>query len=233
MRILIVSDIHANWAALQTIPTQCDVCLFLGDLVDYGPDPVPCMDWVKNHATYCIRGNHDHAATQMIATQGTTGFRYLTAVTRPLTLQTLTAEHRKFLGDFPVTRFLTLNNKRFMLCHATPWDPMEEYAPPDVDFWQPRVEGLNVDFLLVGHTHIPYILQVGNTTVINPGSVGLPRDGDIRTAYAIIEDNEATLHRHDYPVNITIEQMKQSPLPDLAKSMLEEVYTTGKLKLRG
>ena len=60
MRILVVSDIHANWPALSAIDQPFDVCLCLGDLVDYGPDPAPCVRWAMDHATYAIRGNHDH-----------------------------------------------------------------------------------------------------------------------------------------------------------------------------
>ena len=83
MRILVVSDIHANWAALSAISEPFDVCLCLGDLVDYGPDPLPCVRWAMEHATYAIRGNHDHGVAQDIPVTGESGFRYLTKATRP------------------------------------------------------------------------------------------------------------------------------------------------------
>ncbi len=232
MRILLVSDIHGNWQALQAIKEEFDICLFLGDLVDYGPEPTPCIEWVRKHAAYGVRGNHDHGAAQKISSMGQMGFRYLTAVTRPLTVEALSNEDRIYLSKLPLTQYLTLDGKRYLLCHATPWDPMEEYAPPDLAFWAPRLEGLNVDYVCVGHTHIPYTLKVGATTIINPGSVGLPRDGDPRAAYAIIENNQIQLKRIDYPATVTMQVVHDGPLPDLAKSMLDEVYTTGKLKMR-
>ena len=83
MRILVVSDIHANWAALAAIDQPFDVCLCLGDLVDYGPDPLPCVRWAMANATYGIRGNHDHGVAQGIPVTGETGFRYLTQSSRP------------------------------------------------------------------------------------------------------------------------------------------------------
>ena len=232
MRILLLSDIHGNWPALRTIQEEFDVCLFLGDLVDYGPHTQPCIDWVRKNAAYGVRGNHDHGAAQKITTMGQVGFRYLTSVTRPYTVETLSGDDRNYLARLPLTQFLTLDGKRYMLCHATPWDPMEEYGPPDVNFWAPRVDGLNVDYVCVGHTHIPYILRVGSTTIINPGSVGLPRDGDPRAAYGIIVNNEISLKRIDYPIPETLQAIREGPLPASAKSMMEEVYTTGKLKIR-
>src|SRR6516164_9241000 len=60
MRVLLVADIHGNWPALQAINEQHDLCLCLGDLVDYALEPAPCVDWVRNRAHYAVRGNHDH-----------------------------------------------------------------------------------------------------------------------------------------------------------------------------
>ena len=64
MRILLVSDIHGNRAALEAVREECDVCLFLGDLVDYGIEPKPCIDWARRRMTHGVRGNHDHGAAQ-------------------------------------------------------------------------------------------------------------------------------------------------------------------------
>jgi len=65
--------------ALAAIQEEFDVCLFLGDLVDYGLDPLPCIEWVRATCKYAVRGNHDHGAAQRIYLQGNGGFRYLTA----------------------------------------------------------------------------------------------------------------------------------------------------------
>ena len=81
--------------------------------------------------------------------------------------------------------------------------------------------------MCVGHTHQPYVLEVDNKLVINPGSVGLPRDGDPRAAYAIVENYKVDLKRANYPVEETVSVIQDMPLPETAKEMLAEVLRTG------
>lgn len=230
MRILVVSDIHANRAALEAVREEFDVCLFLGDLVDYGLEPSPCIEWVRQNATYAIRGNHDHGAAQEVFIQGVHGYRYLTGVTRKVTCSLLSDDERNYLGSLPITLYLTINDKRFLLVHATPRDPFDEYGPADVDFWRRRLEGIDVDYVCVGHTHVPYQLQVGKTTVLNPGSVGLPRDGDPRASYAIITPEGIEIKRVSYQIDDTLRVLQESNIPDLAKSQLKDLYLVGKLE---
>jgi putative phosphoesterase len=228
MRILLVADIHANWPALRALDEPHDVCLCLGDLVDYALEPAPCIDWVRQHAQHAVRGNHDHGVAQNVPVNGKNGFKYLSGVTRTITQQLLSAEDRRYLASLPVTRMLTLDETRFLLVHATPRDPLDEYAPADLEFWARRLQGVEADVICVGHTHQPYVLQVGEQLVINPGSLGQPRDGDPRGCYALIEDNRVELKRVAYPVEETIRVIRDSTLPDAAKDMLTEVYRLGK-----
>src|SRR5262245_17042861 len=232
MRILLVSDIHANPYALEAIREEFDVCLCLGDLVDYHLEPEPCIDWVRRNAKYTVRGNHDHGAAQRVHIQGLSGFKYLTGVTRALTIDRLPETDRRFLADLPTTVMVTLNGKRFLLVHATPRDPMDEFAPAEVDFWKRRLDGIDVDYICVGHTHVQFTLQVGKTVVVNPGSVGLPRDGDPRAAYALITDEGPVLKRAEYPVEEAVAALDRTALPDQAKVLLAEVLRTGKLDKR-
>jgi putative phosphoesterase len=227
MRILLVADIHANWPALQAINEPFDVCLFLGDLVDYGLDPGPCIQWVKDHATYSVRGNHDHGVAQYVKVQGRNGFKYLTAITRPLTQERVTTEDRRFLGSLPITTRVTLDDASFLLVHATPRDPLDEYAIADADFWSRRLGDVDAHVICVGHTHHPYVVEVGDKLVINPGSVGQPRDGDPRACYAIIENQCVELKRVEYPVEETVRGVQESNLPEPAKALLAEVFRTG------
>lgn len=229
MRILLVADVHANRAALEAIGDEYDVCFALGDLVDYGPDPNPCVGWVRAKAAHSIRGNHDHGVAQHVTVQGKGGFRYLTGVTRPLTQERIGSEERRYLGSLPLTKRVTVDGVRYLLVHATPRDPLDEFAPADAEFWASRLDGVDADVICVGHTHTPYVLEVGGRVVINPGSVGLPRDGDPRAAYAIIRDGEIELKRVAYTIDDTVRAVQAAPLPDLAKAMLTEVYRTGTL----
>ena len=113
--------------------------------------------------------------------------------------------------------------------HATPRDPLDEYSIADKDFWARRLTDLDAQVICVGHTHHPYILEVGDKLVINPGSVGQPRDGDPRACYAIIENQRVELKRIEYPVEETVANVLQSNLPEPAKLLLTEVFRTGGL----
>jgi putative phosphoesterase len=228
MRILLLADIHGNWPALEAVASEPhDLCLCLGDLVDYALEPAPCIDWVRKQARYTVRGNHDHGVAQNVTIHGKTGFRYLTSVTRALTRERLSDEDLRYLGRLPVTRTVSLGNANFLLVHASPRDPLDEYAPADPDFWARRLQNVEVDVVCVGHTHHPYVLEVGDKLVINPGSVGQPRDGDPRASYAIIENFRVELKRIEYPIERTLEVIGASALPDTDKEMLMEVFRRG------
>jgi putative phosphoesterase len=229
MRILLVADIHANWPALKAIQEPFDACLMLGDLVDYALEPGPCIQWVRQHATYGVRGNHDHGVAQFVRVQGKTGFKYLTGVTRQLTQELINADDRRFLGALPLSKRVTLDGVKFLLVHATPRDPLDEYSIADKDFWARRLADVDAQVVCVGHTHHPYILEVGDKLVINPGSVGQPRDGDPRASYAIIESQRVELKRVEYPVEETVTSILQSSLPEPAKALLADNFRTGSL----
>ncbi|MBA4066857.1 MAG: YfcE family phosphodiesterase [Isosphaera sp.] len=229
MRILVLADIHGNKAALDAVREPADAVLCLGDLVDYGPEPGACVDWVRANADHCVRGNHDHGVAQDVPVRGGAGFRYLTGATRPHSVAAVTPAQRRYLADLPTSRLVGLGGKRLLLVHATPRDPMDEFAPPDPEFWAPLVAGLEVDFVLAGHTHQPYVLKVGGTTVVNPGSVGLTRDGDPRASYAVIEDGAVRLRRVEYPVEETVAAAAAVLSDPLARRMLTDTYRGGGL----
>jgi putative phosphoesterase len=197
--------------------------------VDYGPEPAACVEWVRANVTHCIRGNHDHGVAQNVEVQGGAGFRYLTAATRGLSVAALSPDQRRYLAELPTSLLLKLGGKRFLLVHATPFDPMDEYGPPDQEFWAPRVAGLGADFVLVGHTHQPYTLQVNGTLVVNPGSIGLTRDGDPRASYAVIEDGRVELKRVGYAVEETVAGSNAWVTDPLARQMLADLYRGGGL----
>jgi putative phosphoesterase len=229
MRILIVSDIHANWPALAAIDEPHDVCLCLGDLVDYGPDPAPCVRWAMEHARYAIRGNHDHGVAQGVPVTGERGYRYLTRVSRPRMWDALGPNERRYLLQLPLTVRVTLEGKRFLLVHATPRDPLDEYLMKDPLTWARRVHNVEADIVCVGHSHQQFNLSIDGTVVLNPGSVGQPRDGDPRAAYAVIDDNKIELKRVEYPVEETIARVDATDLPERAKELLRHAFRVGRL----
>jgi putative phosphoesterase len=228
MRILVVADLHANWPALEAVAREPhDVCLCLGDLVDYALEPEPVIDWVRANAAHAVRGNHDHGVAQNVIVNGKVGFKYLTGVTRALTRERLGDDQLRYLGRLPVSRTVTLDGARYLLVHASPRDPLDEYAPADVEFWARRLQNVDVEVCCVGHTHQPYVLRVGDKLVVNPGSVGQPRDGDPRASYAVIEGDKVELKRVEYPVERTLDVIRASGLPTEDIAMLCEVFRRG------
>jgi len=227
MKILLLSDIHANWPALVAIRESFDVCLFMGDLVDYGTNPVPCIEWIRTHATAAIRGNHDHAVAQRVPARNGGGFKSLTAATRPINWKLLDSARMKFLARLPVTRHVVINDVRFFLVHGTPRDPLDEYLEADGDAWNVRLQDVDADYVCVGHTHSPFRLDLGRLQVINPGSVGQPRDGDARCSYAVIENGAVEIRRVEYDIDATLAQMKETGIDADALDLAESVLRSG------
>ena len=227
MKILLVADIHANWPALQAINETFDACLVLGDIVDYGTNPGPCVDWVRRNATFAIRGNHDHAVVQSVEARGGSGLKGLAAVTRPMQRQMLDKTQLKYLSRLPVTQSFCLDKLNFLLVHATPRDPLDEYLPNEADAWRDVLHSVDADVVCVGHTHIPFELNVDGIRVINPGSVGQPRDGDARCAYAVIENHQVSFRRVPYDIGLTVSQMRDVGMEPWVINLAESMLRTG------
>jgi predicted phosphodiesterase len=111
----------------------------------------------------------------------------------------------------PTLDWFEWGGKHFRMAHATPQGELFEYLP--MEQWGERVCGLDADFVLVGHTHVQGIRTFGKTTVINPGSVGLARDGGGQACYAVFEGNQMQSKRIPYDVDRTIALLRAAPLP--------------------
>lgn len=227
LRILLLADIHANWPALRAIQEPFDACLFAGDLVDYGVDPAPCVDWIRNHARAAVRGNHDHYVAQRVTPRPGWGFRQLMASTRPLQWDRLNSRQLRFLSRLPIQTTVELDGMRLTLVHATPRDPLDEYLREDPAVWQMRTAHLATDFLCVGHTHTPMHITLPGLQIINPGSVGQPRDGDPRASYALIENGQVLFRRVEYDIDEAVAQLREAHLPPEVLRMAESVLRTG------
>ncbi len=229
MRILVIADIHANWTALSAIDEQFDACLCIGDIVDYGTQPQECVDWVRSRCDVVVRGNHDHAVAQHVAPRGGSGFRTLAAATRPLHWEQLDQESITWLARLPVTDRVQLGDLSFYLVHATPRDPMDEYLTHEAE-WRRRLESVDADFVCVGHTHIPVHLQAETTQLLNPGSVGQPRDGIPQVSYAIIEDGVVQLKRIPYDIDAELRQLRRAGVSGDAWEIARSVLQDGQLR---
>ena len=230
MKIVIVSDIHANLAALKALPERdFDQLWCVGDLVDYGPRPHEVVQWVQHTAAIAVRGNHDHAAGFSVDPQCSLPFKRLAAETLRFTQEVLTEDDVRFLRNLPVRRETVVNSTRFYLVHSTPTDPLFGYCPEQSERWQKEVECINADVLIVGHTHTPFIRIVGNTTIVNPGSLGQPKTGRPFACYAVWEDGRISLKEYPYLVRETIQQIQVMPIATDDQDALIAVLQTGVL----
>jgi len=232
MRILVVSDLHGNAPALRAIleRERFDLALNAGDLVDYGPFPAECVRWSMSHCAYTVRGNHDHGVAQNVEVVGDHGYRYLTRIARPFMWPDLGPRERRYLLELPLTLRIDLDGLRILMVHGTPRDPLDEYVMGLVEPWTARLRDYkDIDLAIVGHTHHQFLLDLGEKRVLNPGSVGQPRDGDPRAAYAIIEDGRIQLHRVEYPIEQTLAGYEALGLPEKANQLFRESLTHGRL----
>ena len=197
MKLLILSDIHGNWAALQSVldaEADSDKILCLGDLVDYGPEPAACVAWAmqERDKSIFIQGNHDWGVALKMDPRSSPPFRHLTACTQAFSVAALSEEMLHFLGALKPIDSFEMFGKRCVACHAAPSDPLFRYLrTAEKDLADEITVAGSPDFLFFGHTHWPLLKRIGRTTIVNPGSVGQPKDGDTRAPYAVWEDGKS------------------------------------------
>lgn len=234
MRRAILSDIHGNLDALQTVladvkSQDCGQIVCLGDIIGYGPEPQACIDIVREFDA-CILGNHDLAALF-----DPEGFSNAAEQAILWTRQQIESggtpeacfKRLEFLAHLPRTR----REGTVMFVHGSVRNPINEYVFPEDVYNRRKMEKL---FSMIqkacfqGHTHVPgvftsemnflrpdeidYRYQLGDEKVmVNVGSVGQPRDGDWRSCYVILEDSWITFRRVEYDVEATAQKIYDIP----------------------
>ncbi len=229
MKTLVISDIHGNLAALEAVAAEPhDRLICLGDLVGYGPQPGPCVRWVRAHAALVVQGNHDRALGDGSPAGCRAEFQWLADALAPLGQAQLSREERAYLAGLPRSAVRELDGTRCLFVHATPGDPLYRYLGPDRAAWEAEVESLDVGLVMVGHTHLPFELALGGKRVINPGSVGQPKDGDPRAAYAVLENGACRFGRMPYDVERTVEELQATGADRDAVADLSLLLRTGR-----
>ncbi|MDH3942564.1 MAG: metallophosphatase family protein [Anaerolineae bacterium] len=232
MRTLVISDIHANLTALETVldhAGKVERVWCLGDVVGYGPSPNECIERVRNLPNVtCLLGNHDAAAINQIDIQT---FNPEARISIEWLQGVLTEESLNFLTSLPMSKSFDQTT----LVHGSPRQPVFEYLL-DTQAATDNFDYFDTDFCFVGHTHLPVNFHLSNNdytarlsippmnkvsqlearTIINPGSVGQPRDRDPRAAYAIFDPSENTwdYRRVEYDIPAVQELMTAAGLPE-------------------
>ncbi len=242
MRVLVVSDIHGNLPALEAVlqqPITFDLIWNLGDTVGYGPWPNECISLIRSYPdSVHLSGNHDLAATRQISTSG---FNPVAARAADWTSEQLSSEHCEWLRS---NRTKSVQGD-VTLAHGSPRDPAFEYIFTSGQAAE-NFAYFSTKLCFVGHTHRPMIAVDGISvavdrpytpsanqefdlstarTLLNPGSVGQPRDGDPRAAFGLFDTERMrfTFLRIPYPVEVTQQAITAAGLPDV----LGQRLTTG------
>jgi len=240
MKILVISDIHANLNALEAVLAdagECDATWCLGDLVGYGPDPNECIARVHRLPNLlCVIGNHDSAVLGQIDPNA---FNSEARQAIEWTRKILTASSWEFLGSLPERvstdpGYFNLP-RQITLVHGSPRQPVWEYLL-DTYTATHNFEYFDTDYCFVGHTHLPIIfhhsdgrsparptipdsgqrVSLSPRAIINPGSVGQPRDRDPRAAFIIYNPNEDVVEyrRAAYDIAGMQSRMRKLALPE-------------------
>lgn len=229
MRVLVISDVHGNLAALEAVLAEPhDALVCLGDVVGYGPEPGACLRLIWPAAALLLRGNHDHALATGAPPGCRPSFQWLADSTAALGRAQLSAPEHEALGRLTASGARLLFGAQYAFVHATPSDPLYRYLGPESAAWAQELEHVEGDVLFVGHTHLQFRLDVAGRTIVNPGSVGQPKDGNPDAAYALIEDGMIQLRRAAYPVERTIAALEHSGVDPAASATLADLLRTGR-----
>lgn len=235
MKLLIISDIHANPWALDAVLQDAgavDHVLFAGDAVNYGPDPRSVLRRLRELDAIAVRGNHDHAVAYDVDPRASAAKEALALAMRDWTRVQLDFNERLWLRRLPMQLAWECDGVRITLVHATPRDPLFDYrlvpALPETHVNE-IIAGVDADVLIVGHTHLPFDRQCGNLRIVNPGSVGQPLDGNPRASYAVWEDGEISLRRVAYDIDAAAAALDGIELRPERRTALIETLRRGRV----
>ena len=209
MKVAFISDIHGNLEALSTVFRDIDtrgieVISCAGDIVGYYPHPLECIDLVRKRCNHVIKGNHDEVVTDKNFNRQKSWFNEIAAHsltwTRERLLESDGATHFHFLESLPMKKEILIEERKVLLAHGTPEDKWEYFLYP---FWigePPPGQKVKLnkwlkkwELVVIGHTHQPFIYKFRRKVVLNPGSVGQPRDGNPDASYAVVEINKSKI----------------------------------------
>ncbi len=228
MKILVISDLHANWPALEAIVSAepFDRLYVIGDLVTYGPHPRQVVEFIQERADLVVRGNHDNALGLGVDCRCAPSSKPLAEATRAVHRTLLSADQIQWLAHLPLTASAHEDGRTFFAVHASPRNHLFRYTlipSASNEHVRKQVGGVRADYVLLGHTHFQMLRRAGRRTVLNPGSVGQPRDGDARAAYAVIEDGAVSLRRAAYDVERTVGDLKRLPVEPAVVEQLSAI----------
>jgi putative phosphoesterase len=220
-----VSDVHSNLEALEAAVDEIGKrrIYCVGDIVGYGASPNEVIALLQKLGATCVLGNHDYAAM----TRDVGDFNARAAVAATWTADHLTPESREFLGSLPKDMSTQIGGKKVYMAHGSPDDQLWEYVHPSThsDLFDYYLDRVGADIIAFGHTHMPFEWRSeAGGLVFNPGSVGQPRNGDIKANFAIltVEGDRVMLEprRVEYDAERAARKIIESGLPSSLATQL-------------
>lgn len=217
MRIGLIADVHANAVALEAVLKdmgQVDAILCAGDIVGYNPFPNETVELLKKYRVKCVRGNYDNA----VVSGDTQWFNPMATKTIRWTIGNMTRDNLRFIETLP--EHIDLNG--VTVYHGGP-NRLEEFVyENDHERFCRIFEPFEVSVVVYGHTHVPMIETCGNKKILNPGSVGQPRDGDPRASYGIwdSETGDFEIRRVGYDIKKVQDGIIEAGLPQFMADRL-------------
>ena len=232
MKILLLSDIHANFPALEACVNHFagvsfDAICNCGDSIVYGPFPNQTLHWLAKNNVYSITGNTDKKIITLL--KGKTFKKPKKEEKRVMytwTAEQLDVPARQHLLSLKKSFTFSLANQDIALFHGSPQHPHEFLFPdtPHLRFKELAADS-RFSIIVTGHSHIPYHKIISQTHFINPGSVGRMFDSNPTASCAILTIHNDKIqvqhHRIHYPVEVTIQALKENGLPKIYQSMLQ------------
>lgn len=244
VRIAVLSDVHGNQEALEAVladirQQRIDAIINLGDCVGYGPDPEICIDLIQKNCSVNLCGNHDYAVlhhAEGFNPVARAAVDFVRELMRPDPARPDPDKVRRW--QFLETLSPLYEAGDFEYMHGSPRQPITEYvlpSDPEIDPFKLEsiFSAMGHPYAFVGHTHYPGVVEDGHDmflmvedfpdgvyrlrdrkAIINVGSVGQPRDHDVRSCYVILEGNEVRWRRVRYDVEKTVAKINSHPVLD-------------------
>jgi putative phosphoesterase len=210
----IIADVHSNLQALASVVSEIekagpDVVVCAGDTVGYGANPNECCQVTRKICVQSVLGNHEIS----VLTGNTISMNRYAAAAVTWTSQVLTDESTRYLASLGEESKFKLGGTSVAIHHGSVGN-LFEYVYEE-DLHDDLLARASADILVLGHTHVPYVRKFPSGLIVNPGSVGQPRDGDNRASFAVLDTDQriCDIHRVQYDVEKAYECILSAGLP--------------------
>ncbi len=225
MKIALISDVHSNLPSLLAVKEKIDAAgidfvVSAGDNVGYGADPDRCCDIVARLTQHSVVGNHDAAVLQ----RDVSGMNPYAATAVLWTVEHMSDSNSKYLSMLGESARFTADGLAIEIHHGSLND-IREYLYEE-DLSEAMLQDSRADVLIFGHTHVPYAKRFGKGMIVNPGSVGQPRDGDPRASFGVLDTDPLSFRitRVDYDIDEASGRILKAGLPEMLATRLSHGF---------